>query len=134
MYFYVIMPVGADPHFAEKRSIVQALARDEDFTPHFPFDKSGNIGFKINSTLAVLRDSEFVLADLSLERPSCYFELGLAQALGKEVYLIAKQGTDIHQAHGRNLTRFYSDLSTYERAVAEILKEAKTNIEALSQV
>lgn len=134
MYFYVIMPVGADPQFAGKKAIIDALARNEDFEPHFPFGKSENIGFNINSTLAVLQDSEFVLADLSLERPSCYFELGLAQALGKEVYLIAKQGTDIHQAHGRHLTRFYSDLGTYERAVAEVLNEARTTIEALSQV
>lgn len=133
MYFYVIMPVGADPLFTEKRSIIQILARKRDFVPHFPFDKSGNIGFDIGSTLSVLEDSEFVLADLSLERPSCYFELGLAQALGKEVYLIAREGTDIHQAHGRNRTRFYSDLHTYELAISELLNEAKMSREALSQ-
>jgi hypothetical protein len=31
----------------------------------------------------------FVLADLSLERPSCYFELGLAQAVRAHVFVIA---------------------------------------------
>jgi nucleoside 2-deoxyribosyltransferase len=134
MYFYVIMPVGADPLFAEKKSILQDLALREGLSPHFPFDESGNIGFNLKSTLSVLRDSEFVLADLSLERPSCYFELGLAQALGKDVYLIAKQGSDIHQAHGRNLTRFYSDLATYELALSELFKEAKIISDALSHV
>jgi len=134
MYFYVIMPVGADHQFAEKKRIIQGLAQNNESTAHFPFDKAGNIGFDINSTLSILGDSEFVLADLSLERPSCYFELGLAQAMGKEVYLIAKQGTDIHQAHGRNLTRFYSDLRTYKQVIAEVLNEARTNREALSQV
>ena len=134
MYFYVIMPVGADDQFAEKQRALEALARNNGFRPHFPFDKSANIGFDIDSTLSTLRNSEFVLADLSLERPSCYFELGLAQAMGKAVYLIAREGTDIHQAHGRNLTRFYSDFSSYEQVVGEILAKARTNREELSHV
>jgi nucleoside 2-deoxyribosyltransferase len=119
------MPVGADKQFADKKSIIQKAAQNEDLTPYFPFDRAGNISFDINSTLSVLRDSEFVLADLSMERPSCYFELGLAQATGKDVYLIAEQGTDIHQAHGRSLTQFYEGLHNYEQVISGVLKEAK---------
>lgn len=134
MYFYVIMPVGADKRFAEKKFIIQCVAQEENLTPYFPFDRTRNINFDIDSTLSSLNDSEFVLADLSMERPSCYFELGLAQAVGKDVYLIAKHGTDIHQAHGRNLVRFYADLQNYEQVIYEVLKEAKANREALSKV
>lgn len=134
MYFYVIMPVGADPEFSQKKSIIQALAQNETLVAYFPFEKTDNSRFNIDSTLTVLRNSEFVLADLSLERPSCYFELGLAQALGKEVYLIAKQGTNIHQADGRNLTQFYVELTGYRQMIAEILKQARTNSPVLSQV
>src|SRR5918997_1247084 len=90
MYFYVIMPVGADKQFAAKKSIIQKVAQKENLTPYFPFDRTGNISFDINSTLSILKDAEFVLADLSMERPSCYFELGLTQAIGKDVYLIAE--------------------------------------------
>jgi nucleoside 2-deoxyribosyltransferase len=133
-YFYVIMPVGADKRFAEKKAVIQKIAQEAGLTPYFPFDRTGNISFNIDSTLSILRDSEFVLADLSLERPSCYFELGLAQAVDKDVYLIAEAGTDIHQAHRRNLTRFYSDFEDYERVVSEVLKEAKTNAQALTNV
>jgi len=55
-----------------------------------------------------IRGSQFVVADLTDERPSCYFEAGFAEALGKKViYLaskhsVAKPGTktvihfDIH--------------------------------------
>lgn len=125
MYFYVIMPVGADKLFADKKSIIHEMARQENLTPYFPFDRTGNISFDINSTLSVLRDSEFVLADLSMERPSCYFELGLAQATGKDVYLIAEQGTDIHQAHGRSSTHFYDGLHSYKQVISSVLKEAK---------
>lgn len=125
MVFYVIMPVGADKQFADKKSILQRVAKKEDLTPYFPFDRANNIIFELNGTLAVLKDSDFVLADLSMERPSCYFELGLAQALGKDVYLIAEQGADIHQAHGRSRTHFYSGLQSYEEVVVSVLKKAK---------
>jgi len=125
MYFYVIMPVGADQQFADKRSILQKVADREGLTPYFPFDRTTNMAFDKELTLSVIKDSDFVLADLSLERPSCYFELGLAQALGKDVYLIAQQDTDIHQAHGRGLTRFYKGLAGYEQVVSNVLKDAQ---------
>ena len=126
--FYVIMPVGVDIQFLEKKSIIKRVAERENLTPYFPFDRTDNISFDVDSTMPVLHKSEFVLADLSMERPSCYFELGLAQAISKHVYLVAQHGTDIHQAGGRNLTRFYSDLKNYEEVISEVFKEAKTNI------
>jgi nucleoside 2-deoxyribosyltransferase len=125
MRFYVIMPVGADQQFAEKKSILTRVAKKEGLTPYFPFDRTRNMIFDRDATLAVMKDSDFVLADLSMERPSCYFELGIAQALGKEVYLVAEHDTDIHQAHGRSLTHFYKGLPGYEQVVSSVLKEAK---------
>ena len=124
MYFYVIMPVGADKRFTEKKRIIQKVAQEKNLVPYFPFDRNGNISFDITSTLSSLKDAEFVLADLSRERPSCYFELGLAQAVGKDVYLVAEQGTDIHQAHGRNSTRFYGGLQNYEQVISATLENA----------
>jgi nucleoside 2-deoxyribosyltransferase len=125
MVFYVIMPVGADKQFADKKSILQDVAQKKGLAPYFPFDRTDKATFDINGTLSVLKDSDFVLADLSMARPSCYFELGLAQALGKYVYLIAEEGTDIHQAHGRSLAHFYRGLKSYEQVISKVLQEAK---------
>ena len=125
MRFYVIMPVGTDKYFEEKKFIIQKVAQNESLIPYFPYNRTDNISFDITSTLSNLKDSEFVLADLSMARPSCYFELGLAQAIGKDAYLIAEEGTDIHQAHGRNLTRFYGNLQSYEQVITTTLREAK---------
>lgn len=121
MRFYVIMPVGSDKLFMEKRLIIQSEARKAGFTPYFPLDQQPDIPLDLNLTIKDLRDSQFVLADLSLERPSCYFELGLAQALGKPTLLVAEQGTPIHQAYGRNQIRFYADLEEYRRVISETL-------------
>ena len=127
MYFYVIMPVGADAEFEKKKSVIQRVARGKDIEPYFPFDRANYGSFDLETTLSILRDAEFVLADLTMERPSSYFELGLSQALGKDVYLMAKDGTDIHQASGRDLTHFYSDLPGYEYAISAIINQAKNH-------
>lgn len=125
MYFYVIMPVGADKQFPEKKDIIQKVANEKNIIPYFPFDRTSNISFDLTSTLSKLKGAKFVLADLSMERPSCYFELGLAQSINKNVYLIATQGTDIHQASGRNSILFYSELQNYEQVISITLDAAK---------
>ena len=54
----------------------------------------------------------FILADVSLERPSCYFELGLMRATNVPIYLIAAEATPIHQVgdSGAADVAFYSSL------------------------
>ena len=38
-----------------------------------------------------IRGAQFVVADLTDERPSCYFEAGFAEALGKSVIYVASK-------------------------------------------
>lgn len=46
--------------------------------------------------IKMIESARLIVADLSLERPNVYFELGYARGLGKTVITIAKQGTNIH--------------------------------------
>lgn len=125
-YFYLIMPFGSDPQAKLKQRIVCKVGQKHQLHAHFPvYDKSVP-AFSLVLTIGDLKRSAFVLADLSLQRPSCYYELGLAEAIGKKTYVIAEQGTDIHQTANRNSVHFYEDLH-HLQAVAEAILRKESN-------
>lgn len=43
-----------------------------------------------------IREACFIIADVTEARPNCYYELGVAHALGKEVIHLAHSAQDIH--------------------------------------
>jgi hypothetical protein len=118
-YFYVICPVGTDPAFPVKKAVLQELGSERGIEPFFPLEKDPL--FSIQALAHDVRHAEFVLADLSWERPSCYFELGVVKALGAQVHLIADSGTPIHQVGGNDKPAFYKDLGEYRAAILKIL-------------
>jgi nucleoside 2-deoxyribosyltransferase len=118
-YFYMICPVGTDPDFVSKRSVLESVGSRFGLPPFFPFERRGD--FSVAAALRDMRGADLVVADLSYERPSCYFEMGLAEAVGKRVFLLAKEGTRIHQVGHPQSISFYSELPDYAAAVSKIL-------------
>lgn len=71
-----------------------------------------------------IEGATLVIADLSLQRPSCYYELGLAQALGRTTLLVAEEGTDVHQAFGRSDVLFYKSPADLTSHLVDAVRQA----------
>ncbi len=118
-YFYVICPVGADKDFARKRQILEEVGQTVNMKAFFPMEQ--HIEFSIEITRSELRKAKLVVADLSHERPSCYFELGVAQALLAPIFVLASKGTQIHQIAESLSVSWFSDLKQYRHLVTKSL-------------
>lgn len=130
MKIHIIIPVGADPNYKLKKQAIESSFSTQGITYHFPDYCQIQPIFDLQETLKDIESSTFVLADLSQERPSCYYELGLAQAIGKKIYLVAEEGTPIHQACGRERVNFYRNLKELGTFVSDLIKTELHKIKA----
>jgi hypothetical protein len=124
-HFYVIAPVGSDPEYTTKRAMLSEAAAPFGVVPLFPLDRSPLVAMERATN--DIRNARFVLADLTFERPSCYFELGLAEATGVDVSIIAKAGTSIHQVGYASQVNFYRDLDHYKSVITNLLHSKLSN-------
>lgn len=68
-----------------------------------------------DAIMSAINQSRFLIADLTTERPNCYYEVGYAHAIGKPVVILAKDGTPRHfdlAAHKWTYWSDYKDLKT----------------------
>lgn len=59
-------------------------------------DEIQDSGVISQQILESISRSELVLADLSGERPNCYYEAGFAHALGREIIFSRRKGEKVH--------------------------------------
>lgn len=119
----IVMPIGSDPDFLLKQASIRRGATKAGFCASFPAYQLLQPTFQISALIDHMRGAAVVLADVTGERPSCYYEVGVAEALGIPTLLVAKTGTAIHQAGARCGARFYSDLDDLEQVVASLLSD-----------
>ncbi|NOU19432.1 MAG: hypothetical protein HOO91_17900 [Bacteroidales bacterium] len=73
-------------------------------------DENVGSGLIINEITDFIIKAEFIICDLTKERPNVYYELGFAHGIGNEsldVFLIAKDGTTLHFDVGAYRVRYY---------------------------
>lgn len=95
-YVFLIMAFGDEMDDVHK-AIIRAPRLSENNQVHIERIDSIEGDFQISDEIiSCIQKSEFVIADLTLERPNVYFELGYARGIGKEVLTLAKTGTKLH--------------------------------------
>ena len=120
---FVIMPVGSDPNYLSRRSRIDATVRALGMEPYFPLDHHRHDEVFDPATVRFeMQRASVVVADLTLERPSCYYELGVAQGVGLPTVIVAAQGTPIHQTADRDRVAFYADLDELSKVLHSELR------------
>src|SRR4051812_19338920 len=118
---HVIMPVGADKLAGDKRVIILRAAERIGVAVSIPAYDFRAPDAALGKALDDIERAECILADLTYERPSCYYELGFAEAHGKPIAIVAALGTAIHQTTARSTLRVYRDLGDYGLIVEDAL-------------
>ena len=71
-------------------------------------------GIVLSDITSMVEDAEFIICDLSLERPNVYYELGYAHGVGnraEDILLIARAGSVLHFDIAPIRARFYDSQS-----------------------
>jgi hypothetical protein len=121
------MPIHSDLMRIEKANLIRAVGQRMGWDILIPDYESQAPIFDAGQTRKALSAVSLVIADLSRERPSCYFELGFAEALGKSVKIIAQKGTEIHQTGHRDQVRFYEGFHDLELLLTDVFSNADGN-------
>ena len=75
---------------------IKAVAEKEFKFRVLRIDEVRDAGKIADQVLDNISRSEIVLAELSGERPNCYYEAGFAHALGKKMVFCTRRGEEIH--------------------------------------
>jgi nucleoside 2-deoxyribosyltransferase len=92
---FVVMKFGDQLLDSAYEGVIEPVIREFGLEP-IRVDKlldSGKINDQIIENIAT---SKYILADLTGERPNCYYEAGYAHALGKDVILTIMKNEKIH--------------------------------------
>jgi hypothetical protein len=88
-------------------------------------DENTGAGIVIAEVTKLIERAEFIVCDLTNERPNVYYELGYAHGVGNEaedILLIAKEGTVLHFDIAPFRVHFYSSTERLRSIVSANLK------------
>lgn len=140
---FVITPIQGEKHGDQEQQRVFKEYDQRFAAVEQVISEAGAVAIRIDKEHALedlvgrikkeIRGAQFVIADLTDERPSCYFEAGFAEALGKKViYVASKQSvakpgtkTIIHFDIHMNMNYFTNHDELKEKLANAIEKNRK---------
>ena len=132
-----------EPEPQAKKSVFVAMPFTEEFEDTYQFgiyntvrrlgyvcekvDEAVFAGSIIDRIVDGIRGAEFVIADLSLERPNVYLEVGFAWGLNKPVILVAKEGQRLHFDLSHHKCLFYRTIGKLSESLEKTIRDMFPN-------
>lgn len=120
-YVFVIMAMSQDdPLLEDTHETIKRVGAENGYRAERVDDIqfTGQITEKM---LGSIRRAQFVIADLTAERPNVYYEVGYAHALGKPILLTARAGTKLHFDVQGMRVLYYRNMSELSRELGKTL-------------
>jgi DNA-binding response OmpR family regulator len=92
---FVVMQFGEKHLDSAYEGVIKPVFEEHGITC-LRIDEVQDSGLVTDQVLRKIDECRFVLADLSGERPNCYYETGFAHALKKDMILTIRRGDPVH--------------------------------------
>jgi len=125
---FLITPYNIDSDFEIKKKIISEICQSNNIELYLAENELIHKSLDANETIELFKIMDYFIADISYQRPSCYFEIGYLQALKKEINLIAIINTPIHQLLLKETVSFYKNIDDYKILINEIISKLKLSI------
>jgi len=137
------VPAPVVPAVPEKRRVFVAMAFAEEFEDIYQFgiydvvrrcgyicervDEKALTGSIVDHIEEGIRNADFVVADLTGERPNVYLEVGYAWGIKQKVLLVAKEGTKLHFDLSHHKCIFYRNIIKLAEELEKTIRKLGTS-------
>jgi len=121
---FVIMPFKGE-EMTEAYSVIKDECLKLGLTAR-RVDENVGSGFVIREITDLIEEAEFIICDLTHERPNVYYELGYAHGVGNEasdLLLIAREGSSLHFDIAPLRVQYYSSDEHLRAIISSSLRE-----------
>ena len=115
---FVVMSFETSPQFTDLLESIQNTCEEFGYSA-YRVDETNEGERILPEIIRGIRQSAFVIADVSENKPNVYWELGLAAGMDKDIILTARKGTDLPFDINDVPVLYWDSFSEFKKALAK---------------
>ena len=125
-YVFIIMAmIGDDPQLTDIHYAISKTCKSLNLKAE-RVDQIEHTGRITDKIIECINKAEIVIADLTHNRPNCYYEAGYAHGIGKNVIFTAREKTELQFDLKDYSVIFYPNATTLKERIFKRIKAIKS--------